>query len=216
LSFGLSGTACSSARSTLTKSQSFFEVSLAQWSLHKSLFAKEMDNLDFADRAKNEFGIQNIEYVNQFFKDKANDKEYLTEMDNRAKDLGVKQLLIMIDGEGGLADLDSKQRKMAVENHYKWVEAARFFGCHSIRVNAFGVGSAQDVQLAAIEGLGSLAFFAKDFDINVLVENHGGYSSDGKWLSQVMSQINMKNCGTLPDFGNFCVKRDNGQPWGGN
>ena len=106
-----------------------------------------MDNLDFAARAKNEFGIQNIEYVNQFFKDKAKDKNYLSEMDKRAKDLGVKQLLIMIDGEGGLAEMDSKQRKTAVENHYKWVEAARFFGCHSIRVNAFGVGSAQDVQL---------------------------------------------------------------------
>ena len=216
LSVGLTGTIYSATKPAVTEAKPFFEVSLAQWSLHKALFAKEMDHLDFAARAKNEFGIQNIEYVNQFFKDKAKDKVYLGEMDKRAKDLGVKQLLIMVDGEGGLAELDNTQRKTAVENHYKWVEAAKFFGCHSIRVNAFGVGSAQEVQSAAIDGLGSLALFAKDYNINVLVENHGGYSSDGKWLSYVMSQINMTNCGTLPDFGNFCIKRDNGQPWGGN
>ena len=151
-----------------------------------------------------------------FFKDKAADKQYLDEMNKRANDLGVKQLLIMIDGEGGLAELDDKVRGEAVENHYKWVEAARHLGCHSIRVNAFGVGSAEDVGMAAVEGLSSLATFAKDFDIDVIVENHGDYSSNGKWLSGVMAEVNMANCGTLPDFGNFCIKRDNSKPWAEN
>ncbi len=195
---------------------SFFEISLAQWSLHKALFAKQLDNLDFAAKASKDFGIINIEYVNAFFKDKAHDWNYLREMNRRAADHGVKQLLIMIDNEGGLAELDTAVRKEAVENHYKWVEAAKLLGCHSIRVNAFGQGSAEDVAKAAVDGLGSLATFARAYDINVIVENHGGYSSDGKWLSGVMREINMPNCGTLPDFGNFCVKREGGQMWGGN
>ncbi len=216
LTLGLLGSSACNTGSRMAGSKSFFEISLAEWSLHKTLFAGEMDHLEFAEKAKNEFGITNVEYVNQFFKDKARDKNYLKGMNDRAADLGVKQLLIMIDGEGGLAELDDQKRQTAVENHYKWVEAAAFLGCHSIRVNAFGVGSAEDVLQAAVEGLGSLSTFAKDHRINVLVENHGGYSSDGKWLSEVMRQVSMANCGTLPDFGNFCVKRDSGEPWGGN
>ena len=186
---------------------SFFEISLAEWSLHKTLFAKKMTNLDFAAKAKNDFGIENIEYVNQFFKDKAEDKKYLGELNQRASDIGVKQLIIMVDGEGGLGELDEEKRREAVENHFKWVEAAKTLGCHSIRVNAYGVGEAADVASAAVSGLGALASFAKDYEINVIVENHGGYSSDGNWLAGVMKEINMSNCGTLPDFGNFCIKR---------
>ncbi|NND06239.1 MAG: TIM barrel protein [Saprospiraceae bacterium] len=187
----------------------FFEISLAQWSLNKTLFDGKMDNLDFAATAKKKYGITNIEYVNQFFKDKARDKAYLQEMNTRANDLGVKQLIIMIDGEGGLGDLDDSSRKEAVENHYEWVEAAKFLGCHSIRVNAYGEGTAKEVKLAAIDGLGSLSSFAKDFGINVIVENHGGYSSNGRWLADVMKQVDMENCGTLPDFGNFCITEEN-------
>ena len=185
----------------------FFKISLAQWSLHKMLFAKKMDNLDFAAKTKNDFGVSAVEYVNQFFKDKANDKTYLGEMKKRAADNGVANVLIMIDGEGHLGSSDASKRKQAVENHYKWVEAAQFLGCHSIRVNAAGQGSAEDVAAAAIDGLGSLTEFAKDYNINVIVENHGGYSSDGSWLSGVISKVNMPTCGTLPDFGNFCIKR---------
>ena len=189
----------------------FFKISLAQWSLNKSLFGGKLDNLDFAAKTKNDYGIDAIEYVSQFFKDKAKDTDYLGQMKQRADDNGVKSLLIMIDGEGGLGDPNEAERKQAVENHYKWVEAAKFLGCHSIRVNAFGRGTAEEVGAAAVEGLGSLATFAKDFDINVIVENHGSFSSDGDWMTGVMQQINMPNCGMLPDFGNFCVERDSGK-----
>ena len=198
----------------------FFKISLAEWSLHRALGrGKEkatMDHLDFAARAKNEFGIEGVEYVNQFFKDKAKDMDYLKEMTKRADDNGVKQLLIMIDGEGGLAELDDKKRTQAVENHYKWIDAAKFLGCHSIRVNAFGIGTEEEVAKAAVDGLGRLAERGAKAGLNIIVENHGGYSSNGAWLSNVMKQINLPNCGTLPDFGNFCIKRDSGKPWEGN
>jgi sugar phosphate isomerase/epimerase len=186
----------------------WFDISLAEWSLHKELFAKKITNLDFPELAKKEFGISIVEYVNQFFKDKAEDKTYLAELLKRAKDNGVKNNLIMIDGEGGLGELDAAVRNKAVENHYKWVEAAKYLGCKTIRVNAYGKGSNEDVAKAAIEGLGKLGEFATKTGINIIVENHGGSSSNGQWLAGVMKQVNMKNVGTLPDFGNFCIKRN--------
>src|SRR5262245_11578978 len=113
-----------------------FKISLAEWSFHRMLRANKLDNLDFPPLAKNEFGIDCVEYVNVFFKDKARDKVYLSELKKRCDDNGVRSGLIMCDAEGNLGDPDNAKRKEAVDNHHKWVEAARFLGCHSIRVNA--------------------------------------------------------------------------------
>jgi L-ribulose-5-phosphate 3-epimerase len=188
-----------------------FRISLAEWSLHRTLFDGKLDNLDFAKTAKNDFGIEAVEYVNQFFKDKAKDQKYLTEMKNRASDLGVKSVLIMIDNEGALGDADEAKRKLAVENHYKWVEAARFLGCHSIRVNARSQGSYEEQLGRAAEGLSRLTEFGEAHKINVIVENHGGLSSNGEWLAAVIKRVNHPRCGTLPDFGNFNL--GNGQQY---
>ncbi|MBK1441950.1 sugar phosphate isomerase/epimerase [Parapedobacter sp. ISTM3] len=181
----------------------FFEISLAEWSLHRTLFAKKLDNLDFPETAAKTFGIHAVEYVNQFFKDKANDKAYLSDLLQRAKDHGVKNVLIMVDGEGALGAPDDKERLQAVENHFKWVEAAKFLGCHAIRVNAAGKGTSDEVKTAAIDGLGRLSEFAAPHGISVIVENHGGISSHGDWLSAVLQEVGKENCGSLPDFGNF-------------
>jgi len=204
---GLPGllTACGSAEQSAD--ELLFDISLAQWSLHRNLFDGDLDHLDFPATAKNEFGITAVEYVNQFFADKAKDKSYLDKMNTRCDDLGVDQVLIMIDGEGNLAVTDEKNRTQSVENHYKWVEAAEYLGCHAIRVNTYGDGTPQDQKAAAVDSLGQLAEFAQDFGINIIVENHGGYSSNGQWLTDVMEQVDMDNCGTLPDFGNFCIEQ---------
>ncbi|RRB06964.1 sugar phosphate isomerase/epimerase family protein [Larkinella rosea] len=194
----------------------FFEISLAEWSLHKALFnEKKITNLDFPVLAKKEFGIEIVEYVNQFFKDKAQDATYLKELLMRCKDNGVRNHLIMIDGEGFLGETDAAKRNEAVEKHKPWVECAKTLGCKTIRVNAFGKGTEEEVAKAAIDGLGKLGEFAKTMNINVIVENHGSYSSNGQWLTGVMKQVNMKNVGILPDFGNFCIKRSDGSEWGG-
>jgi sugar phosphate isomerase/epimerase len=187
----------------------FFKISLAEWSLHKMLFDGKMTNLDFPAKAKNDFGISAVEYVNQFFKDKAQDQAYLTDLKKRCEDNGVTSVLIMCDGEGNLGEIDKKKRTQSVENHKKWVEAAKFLGCHSIRVNAYGEGSREEVAKAATDGLHMLSEFAKGSGINVIVENHGSYSSDGQWLASVIKGTGMDNCGTLPDFGNFCLKHEN-------
>lgn len=193
-----------------------FDISLAQWSLHRALRSGELDNLDFAKAATRDYGIHAVEYVNSFFKDKARDTDYLGEMKKRAGDLGVKSLLIMCDGEGAIGDADDAKRTKAVENHYRWVDAAKFLGCHSIRVNAQSSGSYDQQRDLAADGLRRLCEFSSDHGINVIVENHGGLSSSGKWLASVIKQVDHPRCGTLPDFGNFCLdwsKRDDPDAW---
>jgi len=180
-----------------------FEISLAQWSLHRTLRSPELDNLEFAAYTAKEFGIHAVEYVNQFFKDKATDFTYLAEMKTRAEDAGVKSLLIMCDGEGALADQDAGRRRQAIRNHVKWAVAAAYLGCHSIRVNAAGGGNFAESQARAAESLVELAELAAPYNVSVIVENHGGLSSNGEWLSGVMQKAGHSRVGTLPDFGNF-------------
>lgn len=185
------------------KKKLFFNISLAEWSLHRTLQAGKLTNMDFSAKAKHDFGISAVEYVDQFFKDKVNDHHYLSELKQRSDDLGVRNVLIMVDTAGPLADLDDAKRKQGVESHYQWIDAANFLGCHSIRVNLRGKGTADEVAQASVDGLGRLAEYGAKNKIGVLVENHGGYSSDGKWLSRVMRQVNNPFAGTLPDFDNF-------------
>ena len=191
----------------VSNSELFFKMSLAQWSLHRALIDKKMDHLDFAAKSRS-FGFEGLEYVNAFFKNKAKNMRYLKEMKLRADAEGQENVLIMIDGEGSLANPDANKRLKAIENHYKWVEAAHFLGCHAIRVNVAGGVDKDEAVKASVESLTQLSEFAKDSNINILVENHGGFSSNGKWMTDVFSQIKNKNCGTLPDFGNFCITKD--------
>lgn len=185
--------------------ESPFKISLAQWSLHKTFFGKKADAADFAKMAKTDYDINAIEYVNQFYKDKKKDDDYLKDLKKRADDQGVKSVLIMCDGEGALGHPDDKMRKQAVENHYRWVEWAKFLGCHSIRVNAQtnNTGTYEEQIARAADGLRALTEFGAKHEINVIVENHGGLSSNGAWLAAVMKKVDHPRCGTLPDFGNF-------------
>ena len=180
-----------------------FRISLAEWSLHRTLFEGKLDNLDFPRAAKRQFGIDAVEYVNQFFKDKAKDAIYLADLAKRASDEGVTNLLVMCDGLGNLGDPDAAMRSKAIENHFPWVEAAKRLGCHSIRVNAASKGSFEEQQKLAVDGLSRLADYAAQMQMGVIVENHGGLSSNGAWLAGVIRAVNKPNCGTLPDFGNF-------------
>jgi len=196
------------AQSAAATKAPWFRISLAEWSFNRALFGNKMTNLDFPVTARRDFGIDVVEYVNQFFMDKAEDKAYLTELRKRCEDNGVKSGLIMCDREGALGDADAAARTKAVENHYKWVTAAAFLGCHSIRVNAQSSGAFGAQADFAIDGLRRLAEFGAQHGLNVIVENHGGLSSNGKWLTAVIDQVGLPNCGTLPDFGNFNIAKD--------
>jgi sugar phosphate isomerase/epimerase len=171
-----------------------------------SVMAGDLNPLDFPVMARQDYGIDAVEYVNTFFYDRAEDRDFLRELKGRADGEGVQSLLIMCDFEGALGDPDERARIEAVENHHKWVEAAAYLGCHSIRVNALSSGSFEEQQELAADGLRRLAEFADGHGINVLVENHGGYSSNGKWLAGVMEMADHPRVGTLPDFGNFRIR----------
>lgn len=189
----------------MTPNNKELKLSLAQWSLNRSFFEKELNPVDFAAIAKNVFGLSAIEYVNQFYADHSEDEKFWNQMKKRADDNGVASLLIMTDDEGDLGTLDDNERKTSVENHFKWVNAASLLGCHSIRINAFGEGDKNEVGKALVDGLGKLSQYAAKENINILIENHGLYSSDGKWVVNIIEQVGMDNLGTLPDFGNWCL-----------
>jgi sugar phosphate isomerase/epimerase len=193
-----------------------FKISLAQWSHNKAFFGRKgfekKDPLKFAEIAKADYGIDAIEYVNQFYRDKKKDDAYLKDLKKVADDAGVKSVLIMCDGEGNLGNPDEKGRVTAVENHKRWAEWAKFLGCHSIRVNAASDWKKgfEETQKLAADGLRKLSEFTDTLGLNTIVENHGGLSSHGAWLAGVMKLVDHKRCGTLPDFGNFGIGKIEG------
>ena len=188
----------------------FFKLSLAQWSLHRALNDGTVKAEAFPTLARERFDLSAVEYVNGFYLEQATDAAYWNRLNQRAKDSGVKNLLIMVDDEGDLGNPLDNERRSAVENHYKWVDVAHRLECHSIRVNGFGEGTREAVGTALVDGLGVLAEYADQAGISVLIENHGLYSSDGQWVADVITRVGRENCGTLPDFGNFCTA----EKWG--
>lgn len=193
------------------------ELSLAEWSLHRALQKGDLDHLDFPAKAKRDFGISAVEYVNGFFggrkmnfKEAGKNTDYLKQLLQRSKDAGVVNHLIMVDEEGKLAVPNDKERLAAVDNHKKWIDAAKFLGCTTMRVNLHGDGASNDKKTASVDSLSRLGEYAGPSNINVVVENHGSDSSDASWVADVMHQVNRRNVGTLPDFGNFCLSH----PWG--
>ncbi len=212
---GLSlGTSPMSSIHAAANKEPLFKISVAEYSLHRMIGHGELDPLDFGPFCKMKFGVDAVEYWMGPYNDKAKDHAYMDEMHNKSVDAGVKELLIMVDipdGKGNLGNPDAAARTEAVEVHYQWVEAAKRMGCHSIRVNARSEGSREEQAKLAADGLRKLSEFAAPHNINILVENHGGFSSDGAWLANVMKQVDLPNCGTLPDFGNFRTgKNDDG------
>jgi sugar phosphate isomerase/epimerase len=208
--FALANTLSSFDMLSLEGKKYDFKISLAEWSLHKALFSGSISNLDFPEVAKKQYGFEAVEYVNQFFKDKAKDSTYLKQLDQRCKDNGVKSVLIMIDGEGPLADKDNTNREKAIENHYKWVEASKLLGGHAIRVNLHGEGNENEWHSAAVKSLTKLTEFATKLDMTILAENHGGFSSSAKLMVDVIKEVNHPQCRTMVDFANFCVRREKG------
>ena len=194
-----------------------FKISLAEWSLHRALQSGKLDHLDFPAKAKNDFQVDAVEYVNGFFggkkmnfKEAGKNSAYLKQLSTRSKDAGVFNHLLMVDDEGPLALPNDKERLQAVDNHRKWIEAAKYLGCLTVRVNLHGDGESQAKKVASIDSLSRLGEFARTMNINIVVENHGSDSSKGFWMAEVMKQVNKSNVGTLPDFGNFCISH----PWG--
>lgn len=181
----------------------FFEISLAEFSLAESLYTGKLDNLDFPARAKKDFSINAVEYVSGFWDGNVQNSTYLKELKQRTDDLGIKNVLIMVDSEGLLGANDLAERNNAIENHYKWIEAAKFLDCMAIRVNIDGDGTPEEIMNAAVDGYGRLVEFGAKHGIHVIIENHMTISTNPDWLAALLQQVNHPYAGCLPDFGNF-------------
>ena len=195
-----------------------YGISLAQWSLHKMIKVdKTLNPIDFAQKSK-ELGFDAIEYVSTLYRpilEKLSIKEMTKELINRSKDYNIKNLLIMVDDEGNLSSSNLNEIKISIEKHKRWIEMASKLECHSVRVNLEGEDQLDKWKDNSTKGLSMLSEFASNYNINIIVENHGGNSSIGKELAEVIKNVNLDNCGTLPDFGNFCIKRKNGSLYDG-
>ena len=195
-----------------------YGISLAQWSLHKMIkIDKTLNPMDFAQKSK-ELGYDAIEYVSTLYRpilEKMSIKEMTKKLINKSKEHDVKNLLIMVDDEGNLSSSNLSEIKEAIDKHKRWIEMASKLECHSVRVNLEGEDQLDKWKDNSIKGLSLLSEFASNYNINIIVENHGGNSSIGKELAEVIKNVNLDNCGTLPDFGNFCIKRKNGSLYDG-
>jgi hydroxypyruvate isomerase len=181
------------------------KISLAQWSLHRSFWDGSLDPGDFASIAAEKYNFEAVEYVNGFYTEHAGDEAFWKTMKERSDAAGVKNLVIMVDDEGDLGDASDTTRMQAVENHYKWVQAARLLGCHSMRVNAFGDADREIYKQSIMDGMSRLADYAAQMDINVIIENHGLFSSDAALIAEIIEEVNRPNFGSFPDFGNWCL-----------
>jgi len=191
------------------KKDLFFKLAISQFSFASQFWTKKLDPLDFAAKSK-ELGITGLDYCSMFFADKAKDNAFLNDLKKRAADNGSYNLRIMVDlmgVPGSLGNLDDKLRLKQVEGHYQWIDAAATLGCPMIRVNIDGEGNPDDVTKASVDSLGRLLEYGKKRNIDVIVENHVGISCNAAWLAGVMKQVNSNHCGTLADFGNFCINR---------
>tara|TARA_B100001094_G_scaffold188813_1_gene183066 strand:- start:4804 stop:5724 length:921 start_codon:yes stop_codon:yes gene_type:complete len=193
---------------SISRTKQKYGFSLAQWSLNKMIKTKKTLNpINFAQKAR-ELGFNAIEYVSTLYRlelEKMNISELTKKLISNSKDYNIKNLLIMVDQEGDLSSSNSNEILQSIDKHKKWIEMANELGCHSVRVNLNGEDDIEKWKINSIIGLTKLCEFADN--INVIVENHGGNSSNGKALAEVIRNVNLNNCGTLPDFGNFCIKR---------
>jgi L-ribulose-5-phosphate 3-epimerase len=185
-------------------------ISLATWSIVRSFRAGIWKLPDVARICREDFGIDGIEYVTSFFE--APVESYLKRLNKAAADHGIANVLIMVDGEGDMVSRDRSVRMQAAVNHRKWVDVAGVLGCHAIRCNARGAGATPEEDPDAVdraaEAFGALIEYAEPFGINIVIENHGGISSDPRWLPELMRKVASPHFGTLPDYGNFAESTD--------
>ena len=179
------------------------DISLAAWSLVREFREGKWKNLDLPRICREDFGINGLEFVNSFFE--LPTERYLNQLKKNAAEHGVTLVLIMVDGEGNMSAMEKKERMQAALNHRKWVDIAASLGCHAIRCNVGGPSKDydQDTMKRAADSFGNLVEYASQYPLNVILENHGGASSNPDMMIGLMKAINSPNFGTLPDFGNI-------------
>jgi L-ribulose-5-phosphate 3-epimerase len=176
------------------------DISLAQWSLVDEVREGKWKTLDFAKVAREDFGLNGIEYVNTLME--VPHENYLKQLNKNAADHGVTNVLIMVDAEGDGASDTKEGRRQFVINHRKWIDIAQYLGCHAIRTNCRAPEGANPGEALkwAVESYNMLLEYAMEAGIKVVIENHGGVSNDPDWMVRLMQEVNNLYFGTYPDW----------------
>ncbi len=176
------------------------DISLAQWALVDEVKSGKWKTLDFAKIARNDFGLNGIEFVNTLFE--VTTEGYLKKLRKNADDNGVTMVLIMVDDEGDGCGATKEERNQFAINHRKWIDAAAYLGCKSIRTNCRGPENADKAEALkwAAESYNMLLEYAVPAKISVLIENHGGVSNDADWMVSLMKEVDNLYFGTYPDW----------------
>ena len=185
------------------------DISLAQWALIEEIRSDKWKTLDFPKIAREDFGLNGIEFVNTLFE--VPTVEYLNTLKRNAADFNVQMVLIMVDEEGdGCADTKQGRKQFEI-NHRKWVDVAHYLGCHAIRTNCRGLENADKQQALewAAESYNMLLDYASPSGISIVIENHGGVSNDPDWMIALMKKVNNLKFGTFPDWRSPSADFDN-------
>jgi L-ribulose-5-phosphate 3-epimerase len=176
------------------------DISLAQWALVDEVKSGKWKTVDFAKIAKNDFGLNGIEFVNTLFE--VTTEGYLRRLKKNAADNGVTMVLIMVDDEGDGCSATKEERRQFEINHRKWIDAAAYLGCKAIRTNCRGPQgvSKEEALKYSIETYQMMMEYAVPAKISVLIENHGGISNDAGWMVSLMKEVNNLYFGTYPDW----------------
>jgi L-ribulose-5-phosphate 3-epimerase len=176
------------------------DISLAQWALVQEIRDGKWKNLDIPRIAREDFGLNGIEFVNTLFEVPTVD--YLNQLKKNAGDHGVTMVLIMVDAEGDGCEPTKELRKQFVINHRKWIDIAHYLGCRAIRTNCRGpedVDKDEALKWAA-ESYNMLLEHAIPAEISVCIENHGGVSNDADWMVALLKEVNNLYFGSYPDW----------------
>jgi len=176
------------------------DISLAQWALVQEIRDGKWTNLDFPRIAREDFGLNGIEFVNTLFEVPTID--YLNQLKKNANAHGVKMVLIMIDAEGDGCEPTPELRKQFVINHKKWIDIAHYLGCHAIRTNCRGPKDVDEDEALkwAAESYNMLLEYAVPAGISVCIENHGGVSNDPGWMISLLEKVDKLYFGSYPDW----------------
>ncbi len=196
------------------------EIGLSTWSLHRHMgpikrqvvtdtgekhewteeYPEDVSLLDFAGFARKEYGLTHLELIQMSFP--STEASYLKKLRSAVEAAEAVIENVPID-VGDICELAPERRAEHVRNIKSWMDVAAAIGSRAVRVNTGPSREGSDALALAVESCKRLAEHADKLGLNVLIENHGGISSDPQLLKQLIESVSTERMGACPDFGGF-------------
>ena len=182
----------------------WLKLAVQQYSFNRQLRSGELAMIDYPRTVVKGTGIKALEYYNGHMEEKARDTGFFEEVRKRCDDLGAVNTMMLCKSKDALDSPDPEIRASAIEGYRPWLDATKILGGQYIRVDVRSDGDPDEQKKHAADGLTALCEVAgSEYELGIVVENHGGHSGNGKWVAELMETVALDNCGTLPDFQNF-------------